>query len=235
MRKHAHTLVAGVSALAAFGMLTACSGNSSAPSSTEAQPGSQTSAVSEVPESARYMADVAAADGKTMTIGLSIDGDSVAAYACNGVDDEAWFFGTQTAGDTEITSKFRDTLAASFDGAVATGELTMNGVAYDFTADQVSGLAGMYTAEVDGVRDSWVVRPDGSATGVRFSGFAEDRRNFDPFNLDEFSDFDVRNDIRPSRTLRPADPIEFEDGAPKATINGVSVTPELVTGTFRLG
>ena len=61
MRKHAHTLVAGIGALAAFGMLTACSGNSSTPPSTEAQPGSQTAAVPDVPESARYMADMEAA------------------------------------------------------------------------------------------------------------------------------------------------------------------------------
>ncbi|MDY6995091.1 MAG: hypothetical protein SW019_00750 [Actinomycetota bacterium] len=234
MKKHTRSMLVGISALAMFGTLTACSGNSSAPATSEAQPAPETSSVAEVPESARYMADMESADGQTMTIGISIDGSDVAAYACNGTDDEAWFFGTQTDGTTDIKSKFRDTMQASFDGAVATGEVTMDGVVYDFTANQVSGIAGMYTAEVDGVRDSWVVRPDGTAVGVRFSGFSQDRRNFDPFNLDEFSDFDVRNDVRPSRNLRPADPIEFEDETPKATINGVSVTPELVTGSFRL-
>ena len=39
------------------------------------------------------------ADGKTMTIGISVDGDQIAAYACNGTDDEAWFFGNQTDGE----------------------------------------------------------------------------------------------------------------------------------------
>ncbi len=44
------------------------------------------------------MADMVAADGKKMTIGISVDGADIAAYACNGTDDEAWFFGNQTDG-----------------------------------------------------------------------------------------------------------------------------------------
>lgn len=98
----------------------------------------------------------------------------------------------------------------------------------------MSGLAGMYTAESDGVRASWVVRPDGTATGVQFSGFSQGDRNFDPFNLDGLSDFDVRNDVRNKRKLGPAGPIEFPDGRPQASINGQPVSPILVTGTFRL-
>jgi hypothetical protein len=112
----------------------------------------------------------------------------------------------------------------------------MNEVEYDFTANAVSGVAGMYTAEYEGVRASWVVRPDGSATGVQFSGFPQDRdHNIDPFNLDGLTDFQVRHDVRNKRNLKPAAPIEFLSGKPQSSINGVPVTPTLVTGTFRLG
>ena len=45
----------------------------------------------------------------------------------------------------------------------------MNGVAYKFTAAPVSGAAGMYTADFEGVRASWVVREDGTAIGVQFN------------------------------------------------------------------
>ncbi|MDA2890547.1 hypothetical protein PDG61_06475 [Mycolicibacterium sp. BiH015] len=236
MRKHTRTLLAGVSALIAFGTLSACSSPSNTPEATSpSQPAPETSTAAPFPASARYMADMTAADGKTMTIGISVDGSSVAAYACNGTDDEAWFFGNQTDGAIDLKSRFRDTLAAEFDGTDVTGEVTMNGVEYTFSAASVTGVAGMYTAESDGVRASWVVRPDGSAVGVQFSGFQEGDRNFDVFNLDELSDFDVRNDVRNKRKLSPAGPIEFPPGAnPRATINGVSVTPTLVTGSFRL-
>src|SRR5258707_13783059 len=98
-----------------------------------------------------------AVDGKTMTIGISVDGASVAAYACNGTDDEAWFFGNQSDGKIDIKSRFRDTLTAEFNGTDVGGGLTMNGVAYKFTAAPASGVAGMYTADFAGGRSSWEV------------------------------------------------------------------------------
>ena len=76
-----------------------------------------------------------------MTIGIAVDGTEIAAYACNGTDDEAWFFGNQNDGKIDITSRFRDTLKAEFDGKDVVGDLTMNGVAYKFTAAPVSGAA----------------------------------------------------------------------------------------------
>ena len=236
MRKPTRTLLAGVSALVALVALSGCTGNSAPEGSSPAEPAPETSTAATFPASARYMADMTAPDGATMTIGVSVDGAEVAAYACNGTDDEAWFFGTQSDGVIDLKSRFRDTLAADFNGTDLTGEVSMDGVQYTFTAASVSGVAGMYTAESDGVRASWVVRPDGSATGVQFSGFAQGDRNFDPFNLDELSDFDARNEVRNTRKLGPAGPIEFlPGGQPRASINGVPVSPTLVTGTFRLG
>lgn len=236
MRTPTRTLLAGLSALVALVALSGCTGNSAQEASSPDESAPETSTATTFPASARYMADMTAPDGATMTIGVSVDGAEVAAYACNGTDDEAWFFGNQSDGAIDLKSRFRDTLVADFNGTDLTGEVTMNGVQYTFTAASVSGVAGMYTAESEGVRASWVVRPDGSATGVQFSGFAQGDRNFDPFNLDELSDFDVRNEVRNTRKLGPAGPIEFPPGGgPRATINGVSVDPTLVTGTFRLG
>ncbi|WP_460357109.1 hypothetical protein [Mycobacterium sp. ZZG] len=238
MRNRLRPVLVGIGALVA--LTTACTNGSTTQTASPSAPAptaqtAESPPAAPFPASARYMADMAAADGKTMTIGISVDGPSVAAYACNGVDDEAWFFGDQSDGGIDLKSRFRDTLVAEYHGDDVTGEVTMNGVEYAFTAASVSGVAGMYTADSDGVRASWVVRPDGSATGVQFSGFAQGDRNFDPFNLDELSDFDVRDKVRNTRNLSPAGPIEFgSDGAPRATINGVAVTPTLVTGTFRL-
>ena len=235
MRQHIRSALTGLTALLMVGTLSACTNSSTTEATSSSPPAPQTSSPAPLPESARYMADMTAPGGKTMTIGISVAGSDVAAYACNGTDDEAWFFGNQTDGAIDLTSRFRDTLAATFHGTDLRGEVTMDGVGYTFAASSVSGVAGMYTAESAGNRASWVVRPDGSATGVQFSGFTTDRRNFDPFHLDELSDFDVRNDVRPSRKLAPAGPIEFPpQGPPTATINGVAVTPTLVTGTFRL-
>src|SRR6476620_4233084 len=166
MKKLTRTLLVGISALVALGTLSACSGGSSTKASSSAEAPTTTAAASDAfPQSARYIADMTAADGKTMTIGISVDGAEIAAYACNGTDDEAWFFGNQTDGKIDVKSRFRDTLKADFNGTDVAGDLTMNGVAYKFTAAPASGVAGMYTADFDGVRASWVVRDDASAIG----------------------------------------------------------------------
>jgi hypothetical protein len=233
MRKHFRTLLVGVSALVALGTLSACSGGTSTEATTTTEAAPATATETAFPPSARYVADMKAADGKTMTIGISVDGADIAAYACNGTDDEAWFFGNQTDGKIDITSRFRDTLKAQSTGADVEGDLTMNGVAYKFTAAPVSGVAGMYTADVDGVRASWVVREDGSAIGVQFSPTTGQK--LEQSDLQQLADEQFRSQVRNTRRLQQAAQISFlENKSATSTINGRQVTPTLVSGNFRL-
>jgi hypothetical protein len=233
--KHLRTLIVGVSALLALGTLSACSGGKTTEATNTSEAVTTPPATATpFPQSARYMADMTAADGKTMTIGISVDGASIAAYACNGTDDEAWFFGNQTDGKIDIKSRFRDTLKAKFTGTDVAGDLTMNGVAYKFTAAPASGAAGMYTADFEGVRASWVVRPDGSATGVQFNGGVSGR-DFEQAELQQLKDAQFQAQVRNKRILQAAQQImKLQNGSMRSTINGHEVTPTLVTGTFRL-
>jgi hypothetical protein len=234
MKKHLRILLVAVSALIALGTLSACSSGKT----TEATPTSEAvttppATATPFPQSARYIADMKAADGKTMTIGISVDGASIAAYACNGTDDEAWFFGNQTDGKIDVKSRFRDTLKADFNGTDVAGDLTMNGVAYKFTAAPASGVAGMYTADFDGVRASWVVRPDGSAIGVQFS--PSTGQKLEQSDLQQLADEQFRSQVRNTRKLQAAQQIaKLQNGSMSSTINGHEVRPTLVTGTFRL-
>src|SRR3954470_4792813 len=158
MKKHIRILLVGVTALLALGTLSACSsGTKETTESTEASatstaPASATAAP--FPQSAKYIADTKSADGKPMVIGIAVDGAKIAAYACNGTDDEAWFFGDQKDGKIDITSRFKDTLTAEFDGKDVVGALPMTGAAFTFSAPAVPAPAGMYTADFDGVRAS---------------------------------------------------------------------------------
>ena len=235
MKKHLRILLVGVSALIALGTLSACSSGTT----TEATPTSEAvttppATATPFPQSARYIADMKAADGKTMTIGISVDGASIAAYACNGTDDEAWFFGNQTDGKIDIKSRFRDTLKAEFTGTDVGGDLTMNGVAYKFTAAPVSGAAGMYTADFEGVRASWVVREDGSAIGVQFSGGVSGQR-LRAGRTAATQGCAIPAQVRNKRQLLAAQQItKLQNGSMSSSINGTQVTPTLVTGTFRL-
>jgi hypothetical protein len=235
MRKHFRTLLVGVSALVALGTLSACSGGKTteATNTSEAVTTPPAATATPFPQSARYVADMKAADGKTMTIGISVDGASIAAYACNGTDDEAWFFGNQADGKIDIKSRFRDTLKAEFTGTDVAGDLTMNGVAYTFTAAPVSGVAGMYTADFEGTRASWVVREDESAIGVQFS--ATTGQKLEQSDIQQLADDQFRAQVRNTRRLQQAAQLtKLQDGAMSSTINGHQVTPTLVTGTFRL-
>ena len=141
MRKHLRTLLAGVVATVALGTVTACSGGSSTTANSPT-PSSSTAVVKDFPKSAHYIADMPMADGKTMTIGVAVEGDKIAAYACDGSKDEAWFFGTQKDGSLDITSKYQDTLKASFNGTAVVGQLKMNDVDYTFTAASVPVAVG---------------------------------------------------------------------------------------------
>ena len=233
MKKITRTLLVGISAFVALTTLSACSGGSSNQASSSSESPTTTAAAppTAFPQSARYIADMTAADGKTMTIGISVDGDEVAAYACNGTDDEAWFFGNQADGAIDIKSRFRDTLQAKFDGGNVDGDLNMNGVAYQFTAKPVTGEAGMYTAALDGIRASWVVRENGSAVGVQFRN-----NNDDDINVFELNEARFRAEVRNRRLLQQAQQIErLANGRMSSTINGQDVTPTLVDGRFRLG
>jgi hypothetical protein len=232
MRKQIRTLLVSASAMLA---LAACSGgtstetttseaaSSAAPSSatpTSGLPG--TAAAQPFPEAARYIADMPMADGGTMTLGVAVTGEKVVAYACDGSKDEAWFFGTQDEGELDITGKFRDTLAAEYNGSDVVGDLTMDGVTYTFSAPQVADPAGMYTAELGGVRASWVVRPDNTMTGVQFTPKDDDQTVF------ELQGQEFRERVRNQRQLQPAPQLSL-DGL-RTTIDGQPVVAELVTG-----
>ena len=227
MKTLLRALLVMVAGLVVIGTLSACSGGSSSSTSSSSAPVPP-------PKAATYVADMEA-DGKKMTIGISVDGDQIAAYACNGVDDEAWFFGTKTDGKVDVTNKFRDTLAASFAGSDLTGNVVMNGTNYTFTAAAVADPAGVYTVDLDGIRSSWIVRPDGSVTGVQFNGGVTGR-DFEQAELQQLNTAQFQAQVRNKRVLQQADQaVSLQNRTLTSKINGRSVTARTVTGTTRFG
>ena len=90
----------------------------------------------------------------------------------------------------------------------------------------------MYTAAVDGVRASWVVRPDNTMTGVQFRPTDED----DTSDLVQANEQKFRDQVRQrrlARMLSPAPAMQF--GTWQTSINGVPVTATIVNGDTRLG
>jgi hypothetical protein len=215
MRKYTRVaLVVGAGVVIALGMLTA-------PTSTAAP----------MPPSATYIADVPEANGATMTMAVTVDGDNVVAYATNGTNDEAYFFGTQKDGQMDLMSMYGDNLNASFDGTTLTGAVSMNetdAAPLKFAAPSVGAPAGMYTATHDTARASWVVRPDHTMTGVMDNSAPGDHKVTDAIMAREQEFKDRVRQMRQDRQLQPAPQMMY--GTWSMNMDGSTVTAVRVTG-----
>ena len=91
----------------------------------------------------------------------------------------------------------------------------------------------MYTAELDGIRASWVSATDGSAIGVQFTASAA--RDFEQAELQQLNDAQFRAEVRNKRLLQQANQLsKLQNGSFTSTINGKPVNAVLVNGRFRL-
>jgi hypothetical protein len=218
MSIYRRAVVIGAGAVVAFGTLTACSAENQAKPHQSA-------------ESVSYVADVAGSDGKTVTIGLAIKGDDVAAYVCDGATDEAWFFGTEKGGTLDLSGKFGDHLTASLDGTKVDGTLTMNDTRYHFAASAAPAPAGVYTAVVHGARASWIVRPNHTATGVLSANSKRDREVIDQINAQQA---DFKAQVKARRIARQLDQAaSLAWGSWESNINGTPVVATPVSGNSR--
>ncbi|MRH88232.1 hypothetical protein GFY24_12390 [Nocardia sp. SYP-A9097] len=138
------------------------------PSSTVA-PGStaptSSGAAVTFPAQADYVA-VILAQPRPITLSITVTGKQAVAYACDGASVETWLRGAADAGRMSLTGKDSE-LQATLKGDSLTGTLSLGEHVLDFTAPLVRAPAGIYLAQSAGGRDSWIVRPDGSVTGVR--------------------------------------------------------------------
>ena len=230
MKKYTRALMVGAGAVIAFAMLTACSsGTKQETPATSAT----TSTAAAMPASATYIADVPEKDGSTMTMAITVEGDKVVAYATNGTNDEAYFFGTQKDGQMDLMSMYGDEVKASFDGAKVNGEMTMNEAAVapmKFAASSVAAPAGLYTATHGNARASWVVRPDNSTVGVMDNSAPGDHKVTDAIAAHDQAFKDKVRQMRIDRQLQQAPPMNITTR--QMDMGGTTVTAVRVTGNM---
>lgn len=180
MKLHKRLLLVGAGAALALGTLTAC-GSESPPPSAETTTGAATAtaAPDAMPESATYIAEMESeGDYGKMYLAINVEGENVAAYACNNTDDGAWFFGTQNDGVMDLTSDYEDNLSATLDGSDLVGALTLNlpdSQPMKFKATPEAAPAGIYTATEGDGRAGWVVMGDGRIYGLYQPNSRRDR------------------------------------------------------------
>lgn len=226
--KRTRVLALGASALVAMGAFVACS-NGTTESPAASAPISSATAM---PASANFIADMPAAGGSAMTtMAIAVEGNKVIAYATNGTDDEAYFFGTQKDGRMDLTSMYADHLTASYDGSEVDGQLVVNEVGaapQKFAASRVEAPAGMYTAAQGKSRATWVVRPDRSIVGVMDNSAPGDHKVTDAIATQNQQFKDNVRQMRLDRQMQQAPRMSF--GTWAMDMNGTKVTAVPVTG-----
>jgi hypothetical protein len=233
MKKYTRALLVGVGAVLALGMFSACSSGTSeqAATTTETTSAEAPTTAAAMPQTATFVAQMPEQDGHAMTMAVTVQGDQVAAYACNGTDDEAWFFGSRKDGVMNLTSKFMDTMTATYNGAELTGTLTMDNVPQPFSARLAAEPAGIYTAAMNGERASWIVMPDGQAMGIQNRTSRRDDELIGEI-LQQQQDFqDKVRQMRLDRQLQQAPQLNMN--TMDAAMDGTMVKVTRVTGSTR--
>jgi hypothetical protein len=119
------------------------------------------------PAKADYVGKVPTATG-TITLDISIDGDKAIAYACDGNTVESWLRGSAVNGTVSLASKDKTArLEGRLEGYAVVGTLSIGEKKWDFNAPAAQPPAGLYVYENAGVRNSWIVDPNGGVTGVQ--------------------------------------------------------------------
>lgn len=147
-------------------------------------------------------------DGGGASVALVVTGDEAVGYVCDGVAVEAWVSGPAVAGRLDLASDDGATLTGTFDDAEATGETVAGDLSWTFTVEQVDPPEGLYRFAdtiVGGaeVVGGWIVLPDGTQVGV--------------VNVDG----------------DPAPAEELDVGTGEVSVDGVTVTAELLPGGDR--
>ncbi len=228
-------LVIAAGAVAAAGLVTACS-NGTAPHPAETV--ASASAAAAMPATATFIADIPGSHGEPMTshdepmtMAITVNGVDVVAYATNGSTDEAYFFGQQRDGRMDLMSVYGDELKAAFDGTTINGELTMNEAdttVMNFAASRVAEPAGLYTAKHGDARATYVVRPDRSITGVMNNSAPGDHKVTDAIKAKDKAFMDQVRQMRLNQQLSQAPSMRY--GTWSMEMHGTEMTATRVTG-----
>ena len=138
-----------------------------APTTAAAPPAPSTPPPPAFPAQADYVGKIPTANG-TITLEITVQGDKAVAYACDGNTVESWLRGSAVNGALSLANKDKTSrLEGHIEGNAVVGTLWIGEKKWDFNAPAAQPPAGLYVYENAGVRNSWIVDPNGGVTGVQ--------------------------------------------------------------------
>jgi hypothetical protein len=151
-------------------------GEATAPTATK--PPTATAAPTKAPPAngptVTYAGDV---EGGSATVAIAVKNGKAVAYLCDGDDIEAWLQGTAEDGQLDLRGEGNASLTGTFGNGIARGSISAEGSRFTFSAKTVKPPSGLYRATAN-LRNKvatvgWVVKEDGSQTGVMDLGGTE--------------------------------------------------------------
>ena len=119
------------------------------------------------PAQADYVGKIPTANG-TITLEITVQGDKAVAYACDGNTVESWLRGSAVNGAVSLANKDKTSrLEGHLEGNAIVGTLWIGEKKWDVNAAVAQPPAGLYVYDNAGVRNSWIVDPNGGVTGVQ--------------------------------------------------------------------
>ena len=138
-----------------------------APTTAAAPPAPKTPPPPAFPAQADYVGKFPTANG-TITLEITVQGDKAVAYACDGNTVESWLRGSAVNGALSLANKDKTSrLEGHIEGNSVVGTLWIGEKKWDFNAPAAQPPSGLYVYENAGVRNSWIVDPNGGVTGVQ--------------------------------------------------------------------
>ena len=138
-----------------------------APTTAAAPPAPNTPPPPAFPAQADYVGKIPTANG-TITLEITVQGDKAVAYACDGNTVESWLRGSAVNGALSLANKDKTSrLEGHIEGNSVVGTLWIGEKKWDFNAPAAQPPSGLYVYENAGVRNSWIVDPNGGVTGVQ--------------------------------------------------------------------
>jgi hypothetical protein len=130
-------------------------------------PAPSTAPLPAFPAKADYVGKFPTANG-TITVEITVQGDKAIAYACDGNKIESWLRGSAMNDTVSLANKDKTSrLDGRLDGNAIVGTLLIGDKKWDFNAPIAQPPAGLYVYDNAGVRNSWIVDPNGGVTGVQ--------------------------------------------------------------------
>jgi hypothetical protein len=119
------------------------------------------------PAQADYVGKIPTANG-TITLEITVQGDKAVAYACDGNTVESWLRGSAVNGAVSLANKDKTSrLEGHLEGNAIVGTLWIGEKKWDVNVPVAQPPAGLYVYDNAGVRNSWIVDPNGGVTGVQ--------------------------------------------------------------------